>query len=578
MNLNELQPAEGSKFAPKRVGRGIGSGTGKTSGKGHKGQNARSGGGVRPGFEGGQMPLYRRLPKRGFKNIFAKQYVAVNVEELNKLEDGAEVTAETLKANGIISKTLDGVKILGRGELNKKLTVKVAKMSASAKEKIEKAGRNVENSDLRRRILFTLMMLIVFRFGAHIPVPYLTADAMQAFLGNGGTDLFSLFDVFTGGAFSNATVMAMGVSPYINASIIVQLLTVAIPSLERLAKEGLEGRKKINKITRYLGIALAFIQGAGLYVTLYNMSVTNGLDAIKNPSVLTFFVIVLTFTAGTAFIIWLGELITEKGLGNGVSLIIFAGIVSRIPSAAYGIYNQFLGAGVNAKGLIFVAAIIVVAIAAITFVVFFSEAERRIPVQYAKRVVGRKMYGGQSTNIPIKVAAGGVMPIIFASSIMAFPATIVRLVSGGNMPTAGLGYYILGCLSAGYASAWWTSLVYAILYALLILFFTYFYSSIQFNPIELANNMKKSGGYIPGIRPGKPTSDYIGKISSRLNLVGAFFLAIIAILPVIVGAIFNVTALQIGGTSLLIMEGVALETVRQIESQMTMRHYKGFLE
>ena len=199
--------------------------------------------------------------------------------------------------------------------------------------------------DLRRRILFTLMMLIVFRFGAHIPVPYLTADAMQAFLGNGGTDLFSLFDVFTGGAFSNATVMAMGVSPYINASIIVQLLTVAIPSLERLAKEGLEGRKKINKITRYLGIALAFIQGAGLYVTLYNMSVTNGLDAIKNPSVLTFFVIVLTFTAGTAFIIWLGELITEKGLGNGVSLIIFAGIVSRIPSAAYGIYNQFLGAG-----------------------------------------------------------------------------------------------------------------------------------------------------------------------------------------------------------------------------------------
>ena len=397
--------------------------------------------------------------------------------------------------------------------------------------------------DLRRRILFTLMMLIVFRFGAHIPVPYLTADAMQAFLGNGGTDLFSLFDVFTGGAFSNATVMAMGVSPYINASIIVQLLTVAIPSLERLAKEGLEGRKKINKITRYLGIALAFIQGAGLYVTLYNMSVTNGLDAIKNPSVLTFFVIVLTFTAGTAFIIWLGELITEKGLGNGVSLIIFAGIVSRIPSAAYGIYNQFLGAGVNAKGLIFVAAIIVVAIAAITFVVFFSEAERRIPVQYAKRVVGRKMYGGQSTNIPIKVAAGGVMPIIFASSIMVFPATIVRLVSGGNM-----------------------------------LFFTYFYSSIQFNPIELANNMKKSGGYIPGIRPGKPTSDYIGKISSRLNLVGAFFLAIIAILPVIVGAIFNVTALQIGGTSLLIMEGVALETVRQIESQMTMRHYKGFLE
>lgn len=427
--------------------------------------------------------------------------------------------------------------------------------------------------DLRRRILFTLMMLIIFRFGAHIPVPYLSTEAMQAFLGNGGTDLFSLFDVFTGGAFSNATVMAMGVSPYINASIIVQLLTVAIPSLERLAKEGVEGRKKINKITRYLGIVLAFVQGAGLYVTLYNMG-----SAITNPSVLTFFVIVLTFTAGTAFIIWLGELITEKGLGNGVSLIIFAGIVSRIPTAAYNLYQMKLSTGITAGGLVFLAAVVIVAVAAITFVVFFSDAERRIPVQYAKRVVGRKMYGGQSTNIPIKVAAGGVMPIIFASSIMAFPATIVRLVTGGNMPQTGLGYYILGCLSAGYASQWWTSVVYAVLYALLILFFTYFYSSIQFNPIELANNMKKSGGYIPGIRPGKPTSDYIGKISSRLNLIGAFFLAVIAIMPVIVGAVFNITSLQIGGTSLLIMEGVALETVRQIESQMTMRHYKGFLE
>ncbi|MCC8159852.1 MAG: preprotein translocase subunit SecY [Oscillospiraceae bacterium] len=427
--------------------------------------------------------------------------------------------------------------------------------------------------DLRRRILFTLMMLVIFRFGAHIPVPYLSSEAMQAFLGNGGTDLFSLFDVFTGGAFSNATVMAMGVSPYINASIIIQLLTVAIPSLERLAKEGVEGRKKLNKITRYLGIALAFVQGSGLYVTLYNMG-----SAITNPSVLTFFVIVLTFTAGTAFIIWLGELITEKGLGNGVSLIIFAGIVSRIPSAAYSLWNLKLASGINAGGLIFIAAVVIVAVAAITFVVFFSDAERRIPVQYAKRVVGRKMYGGQSTNIPIKVAMGGVMPIIFASSIMAFPATIVRLITGGNMPTSGVGYYILGCLSAGYASQWWTSVVYAVLYALLILFFTYFYSSIQFNPIELANNMKKSGGYIPGIRPGRPTSEYIAKISSRLNLVGAFFLAIIAILPVIVGAVFQITSLQIGGTSLLIMEGVALETVRQIESQMTMRHYKGFLE
>ena len=417
-------------------------------------------------------------------------------------------------------------------------------------------------------------MLIIFRFGAHIPVPYLSADAMQAFLGN-GTDLFSLFDTFTGGAFSNATVMAMGVSPYINASIIIQLLTVAIPSLERLAKEGPDGRKKLNKITRYLGIALAFVQGAGLYVTLLNMR-TQGLEAISNPGVLTFFIIVLTFTAGTAFIIWLGERITEKGLGNGVSLIIFAGICSRIPNGIMTIYNQFLTPSITAKGLVITLLIVAVVFAAIVFVVYFSEAERRISVHYAKRVVGRKMYGGQKTNIPIKVAASGVMPIIFASSIMAYPATIVRLGSGGQMPTEGVGYYILGCLSAGYGPAW-TSVVYAVLYFLLIIFFTYFYSTIQFNPIEISNQLKKNGGFIPAVRPGKPTSDYIAKVTSRLNLIGSIFLGLVAILPIIIGAVFNIASLQIGGTSLLIMEGVALETVKQIESQMKTRSYNGFL-
>lgn len=424
--------------------------------------------------------------------------------------------------------------------------------------------------DLRRRILFTIMMLVVFRFGAHIPVPYLDAETMKTFLGN-GTDLFSLFDVFTGGAFSNATVMALGVSPYINASIIIQLLTVAIPALERIAKEGVEGRKKLNKITRYLGIILAFVQGAGLYVTLLNMK------ALADPSVLKFFVIVMTFTAGTAFIVWLGEVITEKGLGNGVSMIIFAGIVTRIPTGIVTVYQQFLSNGLTAKGLGISLAIAVVAIAAIVFVIFFTEAERRIPVMYAKRVVGRKMYGGQRTNIPIKIAAGGVMPIIFASSIMAFPATIVRLVSGGNMPTEGVGYYILGCLSAGYSSAAWTSVVYAVIYFLLIIFFTYFYSTIQFNPIELSNQLKKNGGVIPSKRPGKQTSDYIAGVTSRLNLVGSIFLGIIAVLPVVFGAVFNIQGMQIGGTSLLIMEGVALETVRQIEAQMVTRNYKGFL-
>ena len=433
--------------------------------------------------------------------------------------------------------------------------------------------------ELRKKIWFTLALMLVFRFGAHIPVPFLSKEAMEAFLGGGGADLFSLFNVFTGGAFANATVMALGVSPYINASIIMQLLAVAIPALERLSKEGLEGRKKINKITRYVGIILAFVQGAGLYVTLHNMGVENpGLEVIKNESLLTFFIITLTFTAGTAFVVWLGEQITEKGIGNGVSLIIFAGIISSIPSGAVMIYNQFLASGVRSLGNILIAVgILLVAILAVVLVVFFDAAERRIPVQYAKRVVGRKMYGGQSTNIPIKVVMGGVMPIIFASSIMAFPATIVRLLSSGNLPQEGIWYRVLGCLTAGYGPTW-TDAVYAVLYFLLIIFFTYFYSAIQFNPIEMANNMKKSGGYIPGYRPGKPTSDYIAKVASRLNLTGAFFLGIVAVLPVIMGAAFGIQGIQIGGTSLLIMEGVALESVRQIESQLVMRNYKGFLE
>ncbi len=431
--------------------------------------------------------------------------------------------------------------------------------------------------ELKKRIWFTLFLLAVFRFGAHIPVPYLDASFMKEFLSGGGMDLFSLFNVFTGGAFENATVMALGVSPYINASIIIQLLTVAIPALERLAKEGIEGRKKINKITRYLGIILAFVQGAGLYVTLHNMGVSQSAQVFSDTSALGFFVIVLTFTAGTAFIVWLGELITEKGLGNGVSLIIFAGIASGIPGAIQSIYQNYVAAGVTIKNVVIIAMILVFVIAAITFVVLFNSAERKIPVQYAKRVVGRKMYGGQSTNIPIKVVMGGVMPIIFASSIMAFPQTIVRLANGGNVPETGIGGTILSCLSAGFGAAW-TDVVYSVLYFLLIIFFTYFYSSIQFNPIELANNMKKSGGYIPGYRPGKPTSDYISKVTTRLNLVGAIFLGIVAVLPVIAGALFKIQGMQIGGTSLLIIEGVALETVRQMESQMVMRHYKGFLE
>ena len=426
--------------------------------------------------------------------------------------------------------------------------------------------------ELRGRLIFTFLMLLVIRFGSQLPVPGVDPDYFADFFNGSNGDAFNLFNAMTGGSFENFSILALSISPYITSSIIIQLLTIAIPKLEELQQDGQEGRKKIAEITRYVTVGLALIQSTA-------MSIGFGRSGMfEHYTWYNVVVCVITLTAGSAFLMWVGERITEKGVGNGISVVLLYNIISRLPDDAITIYETFMSGRSIAVQILIAVFVIAILLAILGFTVLLNAAERRIPVQYAKRVVGRKMYGGQSTNIPIKVAAGGVMPIIFASSIMAFPATIVRLVSGGNMPTAGLGYYILGCLSAGYASAWWTSLVYAILYALLILFFTYFYSSIQFNPIELANNMKKSGGYIPGIRPGKPTSDYIGKISSRLNLVGAFFLAIIAILPVIVGAIFNVTALQIGGTSLLIMEGVALETVRQIESQMTMRHYKGFLE
>ena len=426
--------------------------------------------------------------------------------------------------------------------------------------------------ELRGRLIFTFLMLLVIRFGSQLPVPGVDPDYFADFFNGSNGDAFNLFNAMTGGSFENFSILALSISPYITSSIIIQLLTIAIPKLEELQQDGQEGRKKIAEITRYVTVGLALIHSTA-------MSIGFGRSGMfEHYTWYNVVVCVITLTAGSAFLMWVGERITEKGVGNGISVVLLYNIISRLPDDAITIYETFMSGRSIAVQILIAVFVIAILLAILGFTVLLNAAERRIPVQYAKRVVGRKMYGGQSTNIPIKVAAGGVMPIIFASSIMAFPATIVRLVSGGNMPTAGLGYYILGCLSAGYASAWWTSLVYAILYALLILFFTYFYSSIQFNPIELANNMKKSGGYIPGIRPGKPTSDYIGKISSRLNLVGAFFLAIIAILPVIVGAIFNVTALQIGGTSLLIMEGVALETVRQIESQMTMRHYKGFLE
>ena len=410
--------------------------------------------------------------------------------------------------------------------------------------------------DLRKKMLYTLLMIVIFRLGTFIPVPGLNASVLQSLVEDNGNNLFALLDSFSGGSFSNATIFAMSITPYINSSIILQLLTVAIPALERLSKEGEEGRKVIAKWTRYVTVILAFIQATGLYFGLKG--------AVENPGILSYIVIVTTFTAGTAFLMWLGEQITEKGVGNGISMIIFAGIVSSVPSMIYGMYQNYLADAINVWGII---AIAIFAVLMVAFVVFITDAERRIPVQYAKRMVGRKMYGGQSTHIPIKVAMAGVIPIIFAMSILAFPSTIMSFT--GGMPTTGF----WGAFWRQVTSGW----VYIALYFLLILFFTYFYTAIQFNPIEIANNMKRNGGSIPGIRSGKPTSDYISRILTRITLAGAIFLAVVACVPMILGQVvgFNIS---IGGTSLLIMVGVALETVKQIESQMLMRHYKGFLD
>ena len=414
--------------------------------------------------------------------------------------------------------------------------------------------------DLRKKILYTILMIIIFRLGSCIPVPLLDPAAMKEIF-TSDNSLFGFIDVISGGAFQNATIFAMSITPYINSSIIMQLLTVAIPALERLQRQGEDGRKKIAQITRYGTVVLAFIQAIGLYFMLKSY------NAVTNPGLLTAVVVIFTFTAGTAFLMWLGEQITEKGVGNGISLIIFAGIVSRLPSMAQSLYAYAKGGGI---GLIGVVALLIMIVVVVGLVVMMNEAERRIPVQYAKRVVGRKMYGGQSTHIPIKVASAGVIPIIFAMSIMSFPSTIAGFF-GVTSQTGGFWGGFLKIFSS-------TSWVYAILYFLLIIFFTYFYTAIQFNPIEMSNNMKKNGGFIPGIRPGRPTSEYISKTLSRITLVGAIFLGLIAILPIFINLGLGINNFAIGGTSLLIVVGVALETVKDMESQMLMRHYKGFLE
>ena len=429
--------------------------------------------------------------------------------------------------------------------------------------------------ELRKKIMFTVFALLIFRLGSAVPVPFVNTTLLGNYLNNMSGTIFGLMNAMSGGAFATATVFALGVQPYINSSIIIQLLTVAIPALERLQKEGgEEGRKKIAAITRYTTVAIALLQGFGYYTLikangLLNLGGMNGVWAG--------IVIVVSFTAGSAFIMWLGEQITEFGIGNGISIILFAGIVSRVPSMVQtlwlGVTNNISGiSGDNVFSLPWWGAVLIVVgmLAIVVFIVFISNAERRLPVQYAKRVVGRKMYGGQSSHIPMKVNMSGVMPIIFAQSIASLPATIGAF-AGWDTTTEGFG----GGLMRVFDTA---GLLYSVIYFLLILGFSYFYSTMQFNPIEVANNLKKNGGFIPGFRPGKPTADFIHKVLNKITLFGALYLSVIAIAPIITQNLTGARNLAIGGTSIIIVVGVALETVKALEAQMLMRHYKGFLE
>ncbi|WP_125115731.1 preprotein translocase subunit SecY [Agathobaculum sp. Marseille-P7918] len=417
--------------------------------------------------------------------------------------------------------------------------------------------------ELRKKILYTLFILLIFRFGSCIPVPFINTTLLAEYFNQAavGGSMLGYLDMFTGGGLSRATIFAMSITPYINASIILQLLTVAIPALERMVKDGgEEGRKKIASWTRYLAVILGLLQGFSYYALLRNQGFLSNTGALAGAA------IILTFTAGTALIMWLGEHITQNGIGNGISIILFAGIVSRGPSLLRTLWNLVQTGG---QGILSAALMVIIGLAVVVFIVFMSNAERRIPVQYAKRVVGRKMYGGQSTHLPIKVNASGVMPIIFASSILSLPQTVSMF---WTPETGTVGYHIMNLFSQA-------NPFYIVVYALLILAFAYFYASIQFNPIEIANNLKKNGGFIPGFRPGKPTSDFITKALAKVTFVGAIFLAIVAVLPLIVGAISpTLSNVALGGTSVIIVVGVALDTVKQLEAQMLMRHHKGFLE
>ena len=416
--------------------------------------------------------------------------------------------------------------------------------------------------ELRKKIIFTALILLIFRIGNAIPVPYVDTELLRNYLDGMSTTVLGLYNVMSGGAFAEATVFALGVQPYINSSIIIQLLTIAIPALERLAREGGEaGKKKIAAITRYATVAIALLQGFGYYMIMKNYGI------LMQQGIWAALVIIISFVAGSSFVMWLGEQVNEFGVGNGISIILFAGILSRVPSMVS--LGMSYIAGKGSIGYLWIALLLIGMLAMVVLIVHVNGAERRIPVQYAKRQVGRKMYGGQASTLPMKVNMSGVLPVIFAQSIASLPATIAAFMKAPEEGT--FAYAFLQAIDT-------KSVVYLIVYFLMIIAFSYFYATIQFNPVEISNNLKRNGGFIPGFRPGKPTSDFIAKVLNKVTLFGAIYLGIVAICPLIAGKLLGNSSLAIGGTSVIIVVGVALETVQALESQMLLRQYKGFLE
>ena len=428
---------------------------------------------------------------------------------------------------------------------------------------IEKLRTIFQVPELRRRILFTLSMFVVYRIGEHMPTPGVNASALAGAFHNQANTLFGLYDMFVGGAFSRATVFALGIMPYISASIILQLLGAVVPYFEKLRKEGEEGQKKITQWTRYGTVMISIVQSYAYSIFLVNLGASQGLSVVPHPGFAFYFSTIITQTAGTILVMWLGEKITEYGIGNGISLIIFVNILGGLPNRLMQAVDSVRA---GSLGVVQIAVILAIMVAVVAVVIVMTQATRKIPVQYAKRMVGRKMYGGQSTHIPLRVNTAGVIPIIFASSIMILPTTVAGFVPPDHP---------LASLAQWFNPFGW---LYNILYGIIIVFFTYFYTAVVLNPNDLAENMRKYGGFIPGIRPGRHTAQYIDKVLSRITLPGAFFLAAVAVLPDIIIAGFKVRAVGFGGTSVLIVVGVALDTLQQVESHLLMRHYEGFVK